>query len=103
MKFASPLEELHHWLGMLAIDVRLEVPARHLEVTKRVCWLLIEKAEAETVSVDPGVFRQLQIRLLDLDRAIEASKPKQQAPRPRPRLRLVASGVSSGTGAKRSI
>lgn len=90
MKFQSPLDELQHYLGLLTVDVALGVAPRHLEATKRLCWLLVEQIEDRELRVDAEVFNRLQIQLLDLQRAIEASKPKAQASKPRPRLRLVS-------------
>jgi hypothetical protein len=42
----SPLEELHHWLGVLRLDLDREVESRHLLSTSRLCMLLIERIHA---------------------------------------------------------
>lgn len=85
MRFASPLDELQHWLGLLTVDVALGVNQRHLNSTARLCFLLIERIEREPV-VDVETFRRLELQLLDLNRAIA----KQAAPvNPNPVARRV--------------
>ena len=87
MKFRSPLDELHHWLGLLEVDLRLGVAQRHLNSTARLCWVLIEAMVADPPKVMLGEFRALQVRLLDLQRAIDGNVKK--PPKARARLRIV--------------
>ena len=96
MKFQSPLEELRHWLGMLAVDVALGVERRHLLSTARLCGVLIERIEAgEVPRLAQGEFQRLEFQLLDLQRAIAArTEPTKPQPRARRvgRLRLINGG-----------
>lgn len=79
MKHASATDELHHWLGMLEVDLRLGVDRRHLLATARLCSLLVEKLERRT-KLDRYTFNCLSLRLLDLQRSITASAPAQPNP-----------------------
>lgn len=90
MKFACPLDELQHWLGLLEVDLRLGVARRHIESTARLCWLLVDKLEKEP-KMDQETFTLLSLRLLDLQRQIEpVKKPGPKGPRVAgPRLSLV--------------
>jgi hypothetical protein len=95
MKFANTLDELHHWLGLLTIDVQLGVPQRHLNATARLCWLLVDKLEKDVngpATVSGELFTRLSLQLLDLQRQIDPKKPgpKPSADQQGPRLRLVA-------------
>ncbi len=76
MKFTSPLDELQHWLGMLEVDIRLGVLQRHLNSTARLCWVLLEGMTEDPPPVRLEEFRLLQIRLLDLQRAIDGNVKK---------------------------
>ncbi len=87
MKFTSALDELQHWLGMLEVDIRLGVSQRHLNSTARLCWVLLEGMTADPPPVRVEEFRLLQIRLLDLQRAIDGNVKKPH--KARARLRLV--------------
>ncbi len=94
MKFANTLDELHHWLGLLTIDVQLGVPQRHLNATARLCWLLVDRLEKDVdgpATVSGEHFTRLSIQLLDLQRQIEPKRPgpKGQTGEPGPKLRLV--------------
>jgi hypothetical protein len=87
MKFTTPLDELQHWLGMLEVDIRLGVQQRHLNSTARLCWVLLEGMRDDPPPVRVEEFRVLQIRLLDLQRAIDGNVKKPH--KARPRLRVV--------------
>jgi hypothetical protein len=90
MKFANTLDELHHWLGLLTIDIQLGVPQRHLNATARLCWLLVDKLEKEP-KLDQETFTRLSLHLLDLQRQIEPKRPGPKSDGERgPKLRLVA-------------
>jgi hypothetical protein len=96
MKFANTLDELHHWLGLLTIDIQLGVPQRHLNASLRLCWLLVDKLHVEQLSkqkaiLPESVVTRVSIQLLDLQRAIAPKKPgPKEGQEPRgPRLRLV--------------
>ena len=89
MKFACPLDELQHWLGLLEVDLRLGVARRHIESTARLCWLLVDKLEADP-KMDQEMFTLLSLRLLDLQRQMEPIKSGPKGPRVAgPRLSLV--------------
>ncbi len=94
MKFKSTLDELHHWLGLLTIDVQLGVPQRHLNATARLCWLLVDKLEKDVngpATVSGELFTRLSLQLLDLQRQIEPKRPGPKSDGERgPKLRLVA-------------
>jgi hypothetical protein len=84
--FTTPLDELHHWLGLLEIDLRLGIDQRHLNSTARLCHLLVEQLE-EDPKLNRYAFNCLSLRLLDLQRAISA---RVKGPiKARPRLRMV--------------
>jgi len=87
VKFRCPLDELQHWLGMLEVDVRLGIAQRHLNATARLCWVLIDSMREDPPPVKVGEFNLLQIRLLDLQRAIDGNVKKPH--KARARLRLV--------------
>ena len=87
MKFTNALDELQHWLGMLEVDIRLGVPQRHLNSTSRLCWVLIEAMTDDPPPVRLEEFRLLQIRLLDLQRAIDGNVKRPH--KARARLRIV--------------
>ena len=89
MKHATVLDELNHWLGQLEVDLRLGVAQRHLNSTARLCWVLIEGMADDPPPIQVGEFRALQLRLLDLQRAIDGNVKKPH--RARARLRLVQS------------
>ena len=93
MKFTNALDELHHWMGLLTIDVQLGVPQRHLNATARLCWLLVDKLEKDVdgpATVSGEVFTRLSLQLLDLQRQIEPKKPGPKSDERGPKLRLVA-------------
>jgi hypothetical protein len=101
MNFKSTVDELHHWLGLLQLDIMRGEAQRHLLAVKRLCWLLVDKLQAErekaereksTPLLTEGEFTRLSLHLLDLQRQIEPKKPgpKEQVPRG-PKLRLVVS------------
>lgn len=81
MNFREPLDELAHYVGQLAIDVRLGVDRRHLLSTSRLCFLLIERIEKLEQPVPVEAFKRLEIELLDLQRAIGGTRPAQPQPR----------------------
>jgi hypothetical protein len=89
MKFACPLDELQHWLGLLEVDLRLGVARRHVEATARLCWLLVDKLEKDP-KMDQEMFTLLSLRLLDLQRQMSPVKPGPKArPEGGPKLSLV--------------
>ena len=88
MKFSTPLDELHHWLGLLTIDIQLGVPQRHLNATSRLCQLLVEQLEKDP-KLDIEAFNILCIQLLDLQRVIQPKRPGPKGEERGPRLRLV--------------
>ncbi len=87
MKFTNTLDELQHWLGLLEVDIRLGVPQRHLNSTARLCWVLLEGMTDDPPPMRVEEFRLLQLRLLDLQRAIDGNVRKPH--RARARLRVV--------------
>lgn len=91
IKFQSPVDELHHWLGLLEVDIRLGTAKRHINATARLCWLLVDKLEAEPGDMDQEQFTLLSLRLLDLQRQIEPARPRPGVVRAGPRLSLVPS------------
>lgn len=102
MTFPTPIDELYYWLGVLEVDVRLGVDARHLQAKKRLCALLVEKLEQDP-KLNRYAFNCLSLRLLDLQRAIGApgttgaALPKKKRAR-RVKLRVIAGGrTHSGT------
>lgn len=88
MKFACPLDELQHWLGLLEVDLRLGVARRHIESTARLCWLLVDKLEADP-KMQQEEFTLLSLRLLDLQRQIDPPRAAKQVAVRGPRLSLV--------------
>lgn len=88
MTFASPLDELHHWLGQLTVDIRIGVDRRHILSTSRLCWLLVDKLEKDP-KMEREAFTLLSLRLLDLQRQISPPKQERGPVKVGPRLRLV--------------
>ncbi len=79
MKLTSALDELHHWLGLLELDLRLGVDRRHLLATSRLCTLLIERLEQDP-KLERYEFNCLSLRLLDLQRLVAGNAPAQPNP-----------------------
>lgn len=77
---ASTIDELHHYLGQLRIDVLIGVDRRHLKAGARLCWLLVDKLETAGATLDQAAFKGLQIQLLDLQRAIDNHPETQPNP-----------------------
>lgn len=102
MKHASPLDELHHWLGMLELDLRLGVDRRHLLATARLCALLIEKLEQDP-KLERFEFNCLSLRLLDLQRAMAGNPPAQPNPPARRvgKMRVIEGGRTQTGSARR--
>jgi len=94
MKFATPLDELQHWLGQLTVDVAMGAARRHLEAEARLCWVLIEQIEAFAGDMDQEVYTRLSLQLLDLQRGIDPRPARSVQPKRAavagPMLRLVS-------------
>lgn len=88
MTFPTPLDELHHWLGMLTVDIQLGVPQRHLNATSRLCWLLVDQLEKDP-HLKREEFNLAALQLLDLQRALQPKKPGPKEDVRGPKLRLV--------------
>jgi negative regulator of sigma E activity len=78
---ASTIDELHHYLGQLRIDIAIGVDRRHLKAGSRLCWLLVDKLDRDGATLDQVAFKALQIQLLDLQRAID-SRAEEANPSP---------------------
>lgn len=99
MNHRTPLDELHHYLGQLRIDVMLGVDRRHLVATARLCHLIIERIDAANpesrATLNQTEYKTLQIQLLDLQREISGAPVKAN---PRARrvgdLRVIDGGKS---------
>lgn len=94
MKFASTIDELHHWLGLLTVDIQLGAAQRHLNAELRLCWLLVDKLQQEQEEAPFSVlaqeeFTRISIQLLDFQRALAPKKPGPKGSEKGPRLRLV--------------
>jgi hypothetical protein len=93
MHHASLIDELAHYLGQLRIDILLGVERRHLLSTARLCGLLIERIDAadprNLATLHRAEYKQLQIHLLDLQRAIAGNVAPKEIAKARPRLSLV--------------
>lgn len=91
MKFASELDELEHWLGLLEVEIHRGAERRYLTVISRLCEILTMKVSRDKRAPSTQLGRRMRVSLrwLDLQRTVEATKPKEQPSRPRPRLRLV--------------
>lgn len=90
MKFPTPLDELHHWLGMLTVDIQLGVPQRHLNATARLCTMLVDQLEQDP-KLNREEFNRVAIQMLDLQRAIAPKSNRSESPKGSrgPVLRLV--------------
>lgn len=73
MKFRSTLDELHHWIGLLRVDIQLGAAQRHINATARLCWLLVDKLEQDP-AMRRDEFTLLSLSLLDLQRQIDPVK-----------------------------
>ena len=105
MKLTNAHDELHHWLGLLELDLRLGVDRRHLLATSRLCTLLIERLE-KNPKLERYEFNCLSLRLLDLQRLIAGNAPSDKTAKPNPPARRagkfrVISGGRTQTGSTR--
>ncbi len=97
MTFATTLDEFRHWYGMLAVDLALGVPQRHLNCTVRLCGILLDRVEREKLDgektgnplMSQEEFTVLSFQLLDLQRQIAPKKPGPKTDERGPKLRLV--------------
>jgi hypothetical protein len=97
MRFTSTLDEFRHWYGMLAVDLALGVPQRHLNCTVRLCGILLERVEKERLEGEKNgapllseeEFTVLSFQLLDLQRQMQPKKPGPKTDERGPKLRLV--------------
>lgn len=92
MTFPTPLDELHHWLGMLTVDIMRGVERRHNNVTARLCQVLLERVQAGVIKGNLEQELQLSLvsfQLLDLQRALRGDPPRQKGSVRGPVLRLV--------------
>lgn len=88
MTFASDLDELQHWIGLLTVDIHMGVERRHILAEARLCWLFIERLENNQERVNRHALNHITLQMLNLQRAIDDSAPREPA-KPMPRLRLV--------------
>jgi hypothetical protein len=98
MRFASDLEELQHWMGLLTIDLQMGAERRHILAEARLCWLLVEKLERRPKSVDRSTFDRITLEMLNLQRVIHRTHAPEQAKttansEAKPRLMLVGKGT----------
>lgn len=82
MNFATDLDELQHYMGVLTVDIQLGVQRRFILAEARLCWLLVEKLK----SVDRAAFDCVMLQMLNLQRAITGDAPRV---RTKPSLRVV--------------
>lgn len=101
MKITDPLEELHHWLGLLEVDLRLGIDRRHLKSTARLCTLLMDKLEQEP-RLNRYAFNCLALRFLDLQRAMGTDAPARPNPEAKSagKFRVITGGRAQ-TGSRR--
>ncbi len=102
MRLTDTLEELHHWLGLLELDLRLGVDRRHLKATSRLCTLLIERLEQDP-RLERYEFNCLSLRLLDLQRLVAGNAPVKPNPPARRvgKLRVISGGRTQSGSTRR--
>jgi hypothetical protein len=79
----NDLEELHHWLGLLDVEIRLGSAQRHIDAISRLCWLLVERLQ-KNPKLARADYERLCLRVLALQRL-----QKRETPKGPPKLRLV--------------